>query len=261
MSLTFAQMGAIDLAKRMLVSSVYTSCCIEGLSTTFPVTERILDNLTVEAKPSDVVFVLNMRNTWKFIVENIDYTTDLVFIRELNRICGRDLIRGSGELRTVGVRIGGSTYIPPIPDYVSVVHKLSEINRITKDVDRAIEMFCYVAKTQLFIDGNKRVAQLVANKVLIEAGKGILYIPDSKVAEFKELLVEYYEGDATGLPVFLRSCFMPSQTPETVEYDGAEYLVSDILSEVQFSVRRTYTSDLECAKEWVAVYAKYHIRH
>lgn len=32
-----AQKGAIDLAKRSLVDSIYTSCKVEGLSTTFPI--------------------------------------------------------------------------------------------------------------------------------------------------------------------------------------------------------------------------------
>lgn len=39
-----AQKGAIDLAKRSLVDSIYTSCKVEGLSTTFTDTQNILDN-------------------------------------------------------------------------------------------------------------------------------------------------------------------------------------------------------------------------
>jgi prophage maintenance system killer protein len=33
---------------------------------------------------------------------------------------------------------------------------------------RALKYFCYIARTQMFIDGNKRVAQLMVTKVVGE---------------------------------------------------------------------------------------------
>lgn len=45
------------------------------------------------------------------------------------------------------------------------------------------------------IDGNKRIAQLMVNKILIENGVGILSIPIEKSKIFLELLVDYYEND------------------------------------------------------------------
>lgn len=46
----------------------------------------------------------------------------------------------------------------------------------------------------MFVDGNKRVAQLIANKVLIENNIGIFQIPIEKLEEFKTLLIEFYES-------------------------------------------------------------------
>ena len=45
----------------------------------------------------------------------------------------------------------------------------------------------------MFIDGNKRVAQLIANKVLIQNDVGIFQIPIEKLEEFKGLLLEFYK--------------------------------------------------------------------
>lgn len=45
----------------------------------------------------------------------------------------------------------------------------------------------------MFIDGNKRVAQLMANKVLIENNVGIFQIPIEKLEEFRGLLIDFYE--------------------------------------------------------------------
>ena len=57
----------------------------------------------------------------------------------------------------------------------------------------------------MFIDGNKRVAQLMANKVLIEHNIGIFQIPIEKLEEFKGMLIEYYEtGNDAEIIVFMR---------------------------------------------------------
>lgn len=61
----------------------------------------------------------------------------------------------------------------------------------------------------MFINGNKRVAQLMANKVLIENGVGVFRIPaennNNKLNIFKELLIGYYEtGDYCKLMKFMR---------------------------------------------------------
>ena len=48
---------------------------------------------------------------------------------------------------------------------------------------------------QIFIDGNKRVAQLIANKILIENDIGIFQIDIEDLETFKGLLLEFYESD------------------------------------------------------------------
>lgn len=247
-----AQKGAIDLAKRCLVDSIYTSCKVEGLSTTFPDTQNILDNAPVTTTADVVVFTLNMRDAWIFLLDNLDYPVNLMYVRELNKICGARLIYGSGELRASNVRIGGSSYIPPIPVQDEVAHKLNEITTMTDPIDRAVEMFCYLAKAQLFIDGNKRLAQLVANKILIYEGVGILQITDAD--KFKTLLVDYYESDSDSLKGFLRDCIIKSTPVEFILHEGAEYAVQDIISELPFSIRSQYQTDKECALDYIEAY-------
>lgn len=50
----------------------------------------------------------------------------------------------------------------------------------------------YGMRSQLFWDGNKRTSTIVANKIMIENGKGIIKIPDSKLVEFNILLSDFY---------------------------------------------------------------------
>ena len=46
---------------------------------------------------------------------------------------------------------------------------------------------------QWFYDGNKRTANIIANKILINNGHGMLIIKDSDIKEFEELLENCHE--------------------------------------------------------------------
>jgi len=45
----------------------------------------------------------------------------------------------------------------------------------------------------MFLDGNKRVANLVANKEMIKNDLGIISVPVEKIGEYFTLLIKYYE--------------------------------------------------------------------
>lgn len=83
---------AVELAKRLLVDSIWKSANLEGLGTTSPATELILENVPVKTSKEEVLFVLNMKNAWKFLLDSISRETNFIaFIRELNKICGNNL--------------------------------------------------------------------------------------------------------------------------------------------------------------------------
>ena len=50
-------------------------------------------------------------------------------------------------------------------------------------------------KTQTFIDGNKRAAVIYANHYMISKGLGLIVISEKLVPEFKQHLINYYEGN------------------------------------------------------------------
>lgn len=196
----------ITYAKRSLVDLVYKAANVEGLGTTFPSTEAIMENLPVTTTRDEVLFILNMRDAYRFLFDNIWYDDNLMFIRELNKIVGANLIYGCGKLRTQNVSIGGTKWKPILPNEAVVLENIKALNTVTDVETRAVAYFCYLCRSQLFIDGNKRVAQLIANKVLIENGIGIFSIPVERLSELKRLLISYYEtNDALDLCVFLKT--------------------------------------------------------
>ena len=186
---------AIEMAKRLVVDSIWKSANLEGLGTTFPKTEAILANAPTETRTEEVLFVINMKRAWQFLLNNLDYPNNIMLLREYNRIAGELLFRNNGEIRTFPVQIGGTSWEPEIPDTADVINRLNDISRIENAEQRALNYFCYTARAQLFPDGNKRVAQLIANKVLIENNVGIFQIPIDRLEAFRTLLIQYYETD------------------------------------------------------------------
>ena len=58
----------------------------------------------------------------------------------------------------------------------------------------------WVMRRQMFIDGNKRVAMLFANKIMVDNGCGIITIFQNNQAIFFEKLIKFYEtGNNTDL--------------------------------------------------------------
>lgn len=80
-----------------------------------------------------------------------------------------------------------------MPDKDRTVEELQSLMETNCVTERAIKVMLYIMRSQLFSDGNKRVAQLAANQILIQNGKGFLRIPVERNKEFFQLLVSFYE--------------------------------------------------------------------
>ena len=141
--------------------------------------------------------------------------------------------------------------------YMSVLQEIDKLNNIEDNIQRAVAVFEYLSKAQLFIDGNKRVAQLAANKILISSNEGILKIPDTVVEGFISALVDYYETGSNCLENFLlEKCLIRVVQYDYVMYKDFKFPVKDILSILPESVKKQYSSELECAKDNVELLYK-----
>lgn len=197
--------SAVEMAKRLLVDSIWKSANLEGLGTTFPKTEAILANAPTTTRTEEVLFIINMKRAWQFLLDNLEYPNSIALLREYNKIVGELLFHYAGEIRTIPVQIGGTSWEPEIPHTGIIIDTLENIDRIEEIERKALKYFCYIARTQMFIDGNKRVAQLIANKVLIQNNIGIFQIPIEKLEEFKLLLIRFYEsGDDAEIIDFMK---------------------------------------------------------
>lgn len=185
---------AVEMAKRMLVDSIWKSANLEGLGTTFPKTEAILANAPTTTNTEEVLFVINMKRAWQFLLDNLAYDNCLMLLREYDKIVGELLFHYAGEIRTIPVQIGGTSWEPEMPHTGIIMDSMQELEKIGDTELKALKYFCCIARTQMFIDGNKRVAQLMANKILIQNNIGIFQIPIEKLETFKEMLIQFYES-------------------------------------------------------------------
>lgn len=202
----------LDFARANMKSNIYDQAVLEGVATTFPQTEAIINNGKVSGMTaSDVQKILNLKHAWEFILDKdvISYPTDYSILCHIAKLVNEGFYQDGGRIRGVPVTIGGTSYIPPLPIESIIKENLEAILASDQPaVEKAITLCLYCMKAQIFNDGNKRASVIFANHFLISQGAGILIIPEKEVPEFKLLLVRYYEDRDQGeiMDFMLRKC-------------------------------------------------------
>ncbi len=190
----------LDFARANMKSNIYDQAVLEGVATSFPQTEDIIENGKVNGvSASDVQKILNLKHAWEFILDTdvIQSESNYHMLCHIAKFVNEGFFFDGGRIRGIPVTIGGSSYVPPIPIESVVKENIDAICRQDKEsIDIAIELCLYCMKTQVFKDGNKRASVIFANHYLIAHGMGFLVIPEKKVPEFKKLLVRFYEGES-----------------------------------------------------------------
>ena len=185
---------------------VYNTAYIEGCNVTFPQTQTIIDGAVVNGLTvDDIQTVLNLRDAWKYCINSIDEPLTLEYACKINELVSRNESLQWGKLRNGNVFVG--EFEPSIPVEHEVLQEIQSINAISDDVEKALEYFAYACKQQLFWDGNKRTSTIIASKILIESGNGILTIGKDNAEEFNTTLNNWYlEGELDPLKSCLRKC-------------------------------------------------------
>lgn len=193
----------LEFARANMKANIYDQAVLEGIATSFPQTEEIIENGIVNGVlASDVQKILNLKHAWEFILDEdvLQSETNYYMLSQIAQIVNEGFFYNGGRIRGVPVTIGGTSYVPPLPVEAAVKEQISEIARQEKPaIDVAIELCLYCMKMQVFLDGNKRASVIFANHYLIAHGMGFLVIPEKEVPEFKKRLIAFYEGEKMDL--------------------------------------------------------------
>ena len=179
------------LAKKKWDENVYCGMKMENRAVTFPQTKTILEGVNVPGvQIDDIQAILNMRDAWRFLMGSINEPVTLEYLCKLNEFIARNEALEWGKLRTGSVAISGTDYTPPVPQEVAVLAADASAT------EKALTAFCWGTRGQLFWDGNKRTSLTLANKILLQAGAGMLTISAKNMEQFNEALLNYYNTAA-----------------------------------------------------------------
>lgn len=192
----------IFFAKRKLVDNIYKSANLEGIAVTFADTYAFMNNVnTGNISVDDMLKLKGLKDGWEYVINHVNEELTIDFIKKIHfEVCKGQNIYPLGEFRDKGVGITGTSWRPKLPSECDYDKELKEILSNENKLERCIDLFCWLQRSQMFLDGNKRVANLVANKEMIKNGQGIIAVPVEEIGNYLTKLIEYYEsGDNTKL--------------------------------------------------------------
>ena len=173
---------------------VYNAGKFEGLNTTLLQTEEIIKyNRANNVAVDDVLTVVNLKRGFEMLLNDVQEPL-LETSKRINRIVAAEDALFPGEIRTGGVEVSTiqGRYVPPMLTEDEVKNQYDEImNQEISETEKALRLFLFISKNQIFWDGNKRTALLTANKIMFSQGVGLLSVPESVFAKFNELLSMY----------------------------------------------------------------------
>ena len=199
----------IFIAKRNIVDYIWKSANLEGIGLKYPETQAIYDGGVVNGLTVDkIIAINNLKYAWQFILENEGIEYDYKVLCQIHKLTADKLVldQNLGRIRTTPVNIGGTSWKPSFPIESQIKEELEDLlNQNNKSkTEIAIEIMLWIMRRQMFIDGNKRVAMLFANKIMIDNGCGIITIAQENQPIFYEKLIKFYEtGDNKDLKQWL----------------------------------------------------------
>lgn len=185
------------LLKKNIVELVYNAGKFEGLNTTLLQTEEIIKyNRANNVAVDDVLTVVNLKRGFELLLNDVQEPL-LETSKRINRIVAAEDALFPGEIRTGGVEVSTiqGRYVPPMLTEDEVEDQYDKImDQNISETEKALRLFLFIAKNQIFWDGNKRTALIAANSIMFNHGAGLVSIPENKFMSFNELLFNYYNS-------------------------------------------------------------------
>ncbi len=185
--------------ERLSIDLTWKSSQIEGNTYSLLDTEILLkDQRTAQGKTvEEATMLLNHKKAIDFLLQNPDFFEALK-IRDIEDIHSiliekLDIPR---NLRKELVRIGGTDYIPLDNEHQirDSLHQACGVINSTKNVfEKALLALVLLSYIQAFMDGNKRVARIVANGILITNSYCPISFRTVESADYKKAMLIFYE--------------------------------------------------------------------
>ncbi|GAF36791.1 Fic family protein [Lentilactobacillus farraginis] len=184
-------------ARSNFTKLVYTNARFEGVNTTLPQTQTIMDGMSVAGVPiADILTIVNLKRGWQYVTVQKEPLT-LAMEKQINKIVAAEDALVPGELRQGkgGVDLGSEEFFePPLIDEAHEQEFLQKTlaNPQMTTTNKALTVMYHNMRQQIFWDGNKRTSVLSANKIMIDGGAGLINVPLDRWDKWNKLIAEYY---------------------------------------------------------------------
>jgi len=197
-----AQLSDFEYQKdmeRLAIDLSWKSSQIEGNTYSLLETERLLkDKQTAAGKTKDeAIMLLNHKDAIDFVVANSDYFLSLSIakIEELHSILIKEL-GVDRNVRTRRVGITGTNY-RPLDNEFQIREALQQtcdlINTRENIFEKALFALVLLSYLQAFSDGNKRIARITANALLIANKHCPISFRTVDSIDYKKAMLLFYE--------------------------------------------------------------------
>jgi len=206
----------LNAHERKLPDKIYNASRLEGSTITYAQTTQLIERNQIDGENisvKDLIDLVNLKRAWQYfmgIVFDDQQELDLILMKKfhIKLMSGSMTIDSEeiGELRKRPVAITGSYWLPEIPenDYVLAEELDNIIANFTCPIERALEVYMWGMRRQVYQDGNKRTSNFLANFELMKNRIGFISVPEDRITDFRLQVIYFYEtGDNVPLKEFL----------------------------------------------------------
>ena len=214
--------GSVSVAEvlnaydRVLPDKIYNASKLEGSTITYAQTIELIERNKIGGEgvsAKDLIDLINLKRAWQYFIEIVFDDSEQIGLSLMKRFHIK-LMSGSltidleevGELRKRPVAITGSYWLPEIPENdVTIAGELQEIvSKFSCPIEKALEIYIWGMRRQVFQDGNKRTSNFLANFELMRNRIGFISVPEDRITDFRLHIIYFYEtGDGVALKEFL----------------------------------------------------------
>ena len=185
--------------ERLAIDLSWKSSQIEGNTYSLLETERLLKEKETAAGKTkeEAIMLLNHKDALDFIIKNNDYLNPLTVskIEDIHSILTKEL-DVKRNIRKTRVGISGTNY-KPLDNEFQIKEALKSTCEVINSKDSAFEKallaLVLIFYIQPFMDGNKRIARIVSNAILMNNNYCPLSFRTVDSIDYKKAMLLFYE--------------------------------------------------------------------
>jgi Fic family protein len=220
------------LAEDLRLRHTYHSNAIEGNTLTLQETRLVLEGgMTVSGKPiKDHLEAVNGAEAFDLMKKLAEgrKPIDHIVVQRLHETLTRGLLEGAGKYRTLNVRIAGARKSPP--DFAKIPKLMEDLfTSLSRPkagtVETAATLHHGFVMIHPFVDGNGRVARLLANLYLVRQGYPPVVLRTEDRARYYECLRRADREDLKPFANFVARAVDESLTYHLAAFGGKDELL------------------------------------